>query len=202
MPRLTPHAKHQISKAAASLDGLDPQVRAALAHRTGKDNAAGIRGTISAIEGLNKFGTRDETKGSASTAVTPRTPAPPTQEDTHDSQAEPVRTRRGHVLPNYMQQSENGNAYMRSLQAELEDLERTDPDVAKAAQRLQEALDRIRMNIHQVYVLSKTLRCTKSCSGPAPHLDEYRAADVRPPAEQTARNNAADADKLPSSNKT
>lgn len=104
-------------------------------------------------------------------------------------------------LPNYMQQSEVGNAYWVALQAELEELEREDPSIAKVSQRLQEQLERLTENIHQVYVSNKALRCTLSCSGPAPHLDEYRAADVRPPAEQTARNNATDANKLPSSNK-
>lgn len=101
------------------------------------------------------------------------------------------------MLPNYMQQSKVGDAYMLALQADLEDLERTDPAVAAAAERLQETVSRLGLNIHQVRVSGKRLECAKSCGGPAPHLSEYRAADVRPSSEQTARNNAAGAAKLP-----
>lgn len=101
-----------------------------------------------------------------------RLTAPPTQEDAPVLPAEQGSTSRG--------------PYMLALQADLAGLERTDPAVAAAAERLQETVSRLGLNIHQVRVSGKRLECAKSCGGPAPHLSEYRAADVRPSTEQTA----------------
>jgi hypothetical protein len=47
------------------------------------------------------------------------------------------------------------------------------------------------LNLHLIEVSDKTLRCAPRCAGPGKHLDEYRAADVRPSTEQTKRNSAA-----------
>jgi len=93
-----------------------------------------------------------------------------------DNQADALITRRGRT----------------TLSEDLAELERTDPVVRQAAERLAETMKRISENIHQVYVSPTALRCTLSCSGPVPHMDEYRAADVRPSAEATATRKAHD----------
>jgi hypothetical protein len=65
--------------------------------------------------------------------------------------------------------------------------------VRQAAVRLAETTKRLTENIHQVHVYSTFLRCTKSCGGPAPHMDEYRAVDTRPTPQATAAHKALDA---------
>lgn len=56
-----------------------------------------------------------------------------------------------------------------------------------------EAAREAHRNIHQIEVSHGRLECISSCSGPLPHVSEYRAADVRPSAEATATRKALDA---------
>lgn len=80
----------------------------------------------------------------------------------------------------------------KSLSQELRNLEATNPTVREAAARYDAAMARLTQNIHQVYVSTTTIRCTISCSGPAPHLDEYRAVDTRPTTAATEARKAHD----------
>jgi hypothetical protein len=82
--------------------------------------------------------------------------------------------------------------YYAHLQEELDQLARDNPEVAAAALRVDDAINRLVDNIHVVHRQGRTatsaprIDCGKSCPGLEPHLHCFLPAAVQPTAAETA----------------